>query len=232
MQHLILVSVLIAFLGLAFILTSFRRLIQRRYIPAAGLMITALLLLIIAVSAFLLASNLDTYKRLNYDQAVAEVAFQKLSEQQYRAVIRSLESGHQQVVDISGDEWQLGAQLLDWQGMLTIFGTDASYRLRRISGRHADTSEQQQQLSSTSLVPESSLIPGSLPIKLEKFDLWQFADSCQDWLYGVAAGYSSMVFLPMTDGARYDVAISENGLVARPANDEARKAVSRWIGRQ
>ena len=72
MQHLILVSVLIAILGLAFTITGFKRLIQRRYIPAAGLEISALLLLVIAASVFLLASNLYTYKRLNYEQAVAE----------------------------------------------------------------------------------------------------------------------------------------------------------------
>ena len=232
MQHLILVSVLIAILGLAFTITGFKRLIQRRYIPAAGLEISALLLLVIAASVFLLASNLYTYKRLNYEQAVAEVAFQKLSEKHYRADIHLLESGHRQLYDLKGDEWQLGAQVLDWQGILTIFGTDASYRLHQITGRHADSSEPQQQLSSISLLPESALLPGKWLINSEKLDLWQFADTCQDCLYGIEAGYSSMVFLPMTDGASYSVAISQNGLIARPANDEARKAVSRWIGHQ
>jgi hypothetical protein len=42
--------------------------------------------------------------------------------------------------------------------------------------------------------------------------------------------YGSAVFLPMTDQAEYSISISRNGLVARPDNAVAKKAVSRWIG--
>ena len=44
------------------------------------------------------------------------------------------------------------------------------------------------------------------------------------------AAYGSAVYLPMSDAARYQVSISRTGLVARPMNDSAREAVSRWIG--
>jgi len=46
----------------------------------------------------------------------------------------------------------------------------------------------------------------------------------------VDAMYGSAVFLPMTNQAKYVISISRNGLIARPANAEAKKAVSRWIG--
>ena len=67
-------------------------------------------------------------------------------------------------------------------------------------------------------------------IEGEKFDLWQFANEYQDWLQWVDAVYGSAVFLPMSDGAKYSISISRTGLIARPVNDEARKAVSQWIG--
>ena len=39
-----------------------------------------------------------------------------------------------------------------------------------------------------------------------------------DTLYGGAA------YMPMADGARYEVWITQSGLIARPANDVARNA--------
>jgi hypothetical protein len=32
----------------------------------------------------------------------------------------------------------------------------------------------------------------------------------------------------MADGARYDVSLSRDALIARPANDRARKVVGEW----
>ena len=66
-------------------------------------------------------------------------------------------------------------------------------------------------------------------IESENLDLWRFAHKYRDWMNWVDAAYGSAVFLPMTDSAKYTVAISRTGLIARPANKEARKAVSQWI---
>ena len=225
MQLLTLVSALIAILGLAFTATAIRRLIQRRFLRAAGLQFSGLMFLLLASSAFLLASNLYTYQRLVYEQAIAEITFGKISEQRYHTNIKSLDSGYQQSVELNGDEWQLDAQVLSWQGVATLIGLDANYRLHRISGRYLDITEEQQRPRSV-----YSLIRNPAYIEDQKFDLWQFANEHQDWLHWVDAVYGSAVFLPMTDGAKYSIAISRTGLIARPANDEASKAVSQWIG--
>lgn len=225
MSYLTLVSALIAIVGVAFTVTGIKRFFQRRFVSGIGLEFSGLFFLVLAVSCFLLASNLYTYQRLTYEQAVAEITFQQLARQQYRADIKALDSDFQQVVDLTGDEWQLDAQVLTWQGLATLLGLDANYRLHRIAGRYVDISEEQQRPRSVfSLVKKQTLIEN------EKFDLWQFANKYQDWLRWVDAAYGSAVFLPMTDGAQYSIAISRTGLIARPANDEARKAVSQWIG--
>jgi len=198
---------------------------QRRFLRAAGLELTGAAFLFLATSSFLLASNLYTYQRLTYEQAVAEVSFQRLDKQEYRAEIKALDSDFLQVVDLRGDEWQLDTQVLTWQGVATLFGLDANYRLHRISGRYLDISEEQQKPRSVfSLVRKQEIIED------EKFDLWAFAHKYQNWLNWVDAAYGSAVFLPMTDGARFQVSISRTGLIARPANKEARQAVSQWIG--
>ena len=225
MSLLTLISALIAFVGLAFAVTGIRRVMQRRFISALSLEFSGLFFLLLASSAFLLASNLYTYQRLIYEQAVAEISFEQLTAQEFSADITALDSNFRQTVHLKGDEWQLDTQVLTWQGLATLFGLDASYRLHRISGRYVDIDEEQKNPRSVfSLVKQQTLVNS------EAFDLWQFANKHQEWLYWVDAVYGSAVFLPMTDGAKYSIAISRTGLIARPANEEARKAVSQWIG--
>jgi hypothetical protein len=225
MSYLTLFSVLIAVVGFAFTVTGIRRLFQRRFVNGIGLEVSGLFFLLLASSFFLLASNLYTYQRLVYEQVVAEVSFEQLAKQEYRAEIKALQSDFQQTVDLKGDEWQLDTQVLTWQGVATLFGLDANYRLHRISGRYMDIEEERQRPRSV-----FSLAKKSAYIETEQFDLWQFAHKNQDWLHWVDAAYGSAVFLPMTAGAKYSVAISRTGLIARPANDAARKAVSQWVG--
>lgn len=225
MQILTFISALIAVIGVVFAVTGIKRLIQRRFGKAVGLELSGLFFLLLASSTFLLASNMYTYQRLVYELPVAEIHFQKLSSQRYRATINALDSNFQQSVDLNGDEWQLDAQVLSWRGVATLLGMDANYRLHRISGRYVNIIDEQQQPRSV-----YSLVKPLAYIEDDNFDLWQFAHEHQSWLHWVDAVYGSAVFLPMTDGAKYKVAISRTGLIARPDNNEAREAVSRWIG--
>lgn len=227
MSYLALVSALIAVAGLAFAVTGIRRLFQRRFLHAVGLELSGLVFLLLASSSFLLASNLHTYQRLTFEQEIAEVTFERLNEQEYRAEIKGMDSDLLEVVNLKGDEWQLDTQVLTWQGVATLFGLNANYRLHRISGRYIDIHDEQNNPRSVySLVQKQELPAG---IESENLDLWRLAHKYRDWLNWVDAAYGSAVFLPMTDSAKYSVAISRTGIIARPANKEARKAVSQWI---
>ena len=227
MSHLALVSALVAIIGLAFAATGIRRLLQRRFLNAVGLELSGLVFLLLASSSFLLASNLHTYQRLTFEQTVAEVTFEQLDKQEYRAQIKSLDSDFLKVVNLKGDEWQLDTQVLTWQGVATLFGLDANYRLHRISGRYIDINEEQNSPRSVYSLVKKPELPALIENK--DFDLWQFAHKYQEWMHWVDAAYGSAVFLPMTDDAKYNIAISRTGLIARPANKEARIAVSQWI---
>jgi len=230
MSHLTLVSLLIAFMGLAFAVTGVKRFVQRRFFNSVALELSAAVFFLLAFSAFLLASNLYTYQRLVYEQAVAEISFQQQGKQSFVADINALDSHFQQTINLSGDEWQLDAQVLTWQGMATLFGLDANYRLHRISGRYIDIDEELQRPRSVISLVQEPEHTEAIPLDMKKFDLWQFAHEQREWLQWVDAAYGSAVFLPMTDGAKYNIAISRTGLIARPANKQARQAVSRWIG--
>jgi len=228
MSYLAFVSVLIAIIGLAFAATGIRRLFQRRFLKAVGLELSGLVFILLASSSFLLASNLHTYQRLTFEQEVAEVTFERLNEQEYRAEVKALDSDFIRVVNIRGDEWQLDTQVLTWKGVATLFGLDANYRLHRISGRYIDIDEEKNSPRSVYSLVQKVELP--TVIEDQDFDLWQFAHKYKNWMRWVDAAYGSAVFLPMTDSAKYSVAISRTGLIARPANKEARTAVSQWIG--
>jgi hypothetical protein len=45
---------------------------------------------------------------------------------------------------------------------------------------------------------------------------------------GVDAYYGTATYLPMADGARFEVTLSRTALLARPVNDAARQAVGDW----
>ena len=45
---------------------------------------------------------------------------------------------------------------------------------------------------------------------------------------GVDAYYGTATYVPMADGARFEVNLSRDALIARPINDAARKAVGEW----
>jgi len=225
MSYLTLVSGLLGLVGLAFAAKGFQYLFRRRLLRALGLEMTGGMVLLLASSVFLLASNLYTYQRLVYEQPVAEISFQQQADQLYQVDIASLDSDYSTSVELRGDEWQLDTQVLTWRGVATLFGLDANYRLHRIAGRYNDIEQERHSPRSV-----HNLVRANVVTEKDYFDLWQLANDHQDWLRWVDAVYGSAVFLPMTDGAKFKVAITRSGLVARPDNKVARQAVSRWIG--
>ena len=54
-------------------------------------------------------------------------------------------------------------------------------------------------------------------------DLWTLSIEYPRWLPFVDAVYGSATYLPMADGARYEVSITQSGLIARPLNEQRRR---------
>ena len=59
-------------------------------------------------------------------------------------------------------------------------------------------------------------------------DLWTLSVDYPRWLPFVDAVYGSATYLPMADGARYEVSITQSGLIARPLNDAAQDGGGKW----
>ena len=181
--------------------------------------IGGIVLLSVAAMLFLVSSNIHTYERLVFEQPIASISFHKISPQHFSVELKEQGSGESWFYELRGDEWQLDAQILTWHGYANLLGIDAYYRLHRLSGRYTDIDQERT---------APRMVHGLA--SEETIDLWSYAHEYRNWLSMVDATYGTAVFLPMEDAARYSISISRNGLVARPDNAVAKRAVSDWIG--
>jgi hypothetical protein len=165
----------------------------------------ALIFLLAAVCAVLVGTNLRTYQRLAYEQPAAELQLTKDADGQRDSFL------------LRGDEWQVDARVLKWHAFANLVGFDTAYRLERISGRY------------TRLEDERSLPRTVYDLQApSRVDPWELVHRYRSWVPWLDALYGSATFLPMADGALYEIKVSQSGLVARPLNQAAREAVGSW----
>ncbi|MCB1875766.1 MAG: hypothetical protein KDH88_07325 [Chromatiales bacterium] len=203
-------------LALISVVVAVRRLRRGKLVRAGGWSGAAVLSLAAAMLFGSIASNLYTYSRLTAEQPVGEVNFRSLGPQQFLARLR-LEDGRALDLELLGDEWQLDARVLKWTGPATLLGFDTLYRLERISGRYRKLDEERNGSRSVhSLATAQGL------------DLWDFLHDSPMKVPWMDALYGSATYLPMADGARYRISLSNTGLLTRALNDSAASAVRGW----
>jgi len=207
--------IVFAVLGIILFLLGIQRVWRRRVMAGSLEGLIGLLLLAIAALAVAISINLHTYDRLTHELPVAEVSFQRIEPQHFWADV--MIKNNTRTVDLRGDEWQVDARVLKWHGSAVLLGFDTLYRLDRLSGRYRDLSKEK---TGPRTVYGLSEEPG--------LDLWMIANRYARWIPWVDAVYGSATYMPMVDGARYVVSVSSSGLLARPANDIARKAAGDW----
>ena len=157
--------------------------------------------------------NALTWQRLRHEQPVARVSMQQLEPQLFR--LRLAPPG-QSPTDylVAGDEWQVDARVLVWKPLANLLGFDAFYRLERLSGRFRDI--RQARVRRPSVHDLRRLRGPDLASWLQRAPL------------GLDVHYGSSAYMPMADGARYQVMLTQTGLIIRPDNAAARSAVTAW----
>lgn len=206
----------IAALGLLFWLLSVKRLRRRRLLSASGHGLTGGFLLAIAAALGAVALNLHTYQRLTHEQPVAELAFERVAPDRFRATL-NYPSGKRDSYTLSGDEWQLDARILKWKGLATLVGLDTQFRLERLSGRYRSIRRERKAPRTVHPLAANAGL-----------DLWGLAQRYKRWMPWVDATYGAATYLPMADKASYGVHVTTSGLVGRPLNKDAHTAIERW----
>jgi len=208
--------VVCALLGLLFFFAAVRRLRRRRLMGGMAHGAAALVLILAAACAALVGANLRSYQRLSYEQPAGELQFARVGDREFNATL-TYPNGERANFALHGDEWQVDARVLKWRAFANLVGFDAAYRLERISGRYTRV-EDERTLSRTVYDLNA---PG-------RIDPWELVHRYRSWLPWMDALYGSATFLPMADGALYEIKVSQSGLVARPLNQAAREAVGSW----
>jgi hypothetical protein len=208
--------VVCALLGLLFLFAAVRRLRRRRLLGGMARGAAALVLILAAACAALVGANLRSYQRLSYEQAAGELQFARVGDREYNATL-TYPNGERASFALRGDEWQVDARVLKWRAFANLVGFDAAYRLERIGGRYTRV-EDERALPRTAYDLNT---PG-------RVDPWELVHRYRSWLPWMDALYGSATFLPMADGALYEIKVSQSGLIARPLNQAAREAVGSW----
>lgn len=171
-------------------------------------------LLLVGLYTLVIAVNLAGYKSLESMQTVATISTEREGEQLWRVTLQTGDSVSSYQT-LRGDQWQIDARIIRFAGPIRWLGIAPGFRLERLSGRY------------TSLEQERSAPRTVIGLSEETWpDLWEL--DRQFNLPFVEGVYGNATFMPMRDGAIFDVKLSASGLVAVPVNDQARAAVQFW----
>jgi hypothetical protein len=188
-----------------------RSLRQRRWFGALLRFGLALVFLVIGAGLGLLGAALFHYLELGGESHVATISLRQVEPQRYSARLETADGWHRSF-DLRGDEWQLDARLVRWELPALLAGAPNLYRLERLSGRYGDIKQEREAQRSV-----HDLAADAFP------DLWTLKRQFPQWLPFVDAEFGSAAYLPMLDGARYEVTLgNDGGLVARPADAKTR----------
>jgi hypothetical protein len=218
MTLLIIVSSIFGFLALFFLARMIHCVQRGRMIRAGGSGLSCCVSTALCGVAAVLLFTVLSYGRLVEEQLISQIQFRRISPQEFQARLM-IPGEEDRFFVLRGDEWQMDAKILTWKPPATILGMDPMYQLDRLSGRYSEVDREVSEVRTV-----HSLTP-VIPV-----DMWRIARRFPVLAPGVDAYYGTATYVPMADGARYEVSLSRDALIARPANDRAREAVGSWGG--
>jgi hypothetical protein len=205
-------------------------LVRHRPYRGIGGIFTGGALLAFAAVVVLLGLDIQTFSRLTYERPVATITLRQTGDKQFEATLAEAAAvppafatgaaytpPAPQIYPLKGDEWRVEAQVLKWKPWTNVLGLNARYRLERLSSEFTDTVLELNGPRST-----YDLRPANDDNRLTRLSSRLHRARLVDTVYGSAA------LMPMADGAQYSLAMTQTGLVARPANDQAAHAVGGW----
>ncbi len=216
MNLLLTASVVFTLVTLFFVFSMTRHIRRRRPVRATASLAGGMTSAALGGASILLAFSYYGYGRLVDEQHVGEIEFTLSAPGEYTA--RFMVDGEpDRLLQLRGDEWQLDARVVTWKPPVTLLGLDPIYQLDRLSGRYSDIDDEMKEPRTVYALNEELT-----------FDVWRVAYRFPQLLPGVDAHYGTATYVPMAAGARFEVTLSRDALIARPMNEAARNAVGKW----
>lgn len=216
MNLLLTASSVFTLIALYFVFSMIRHARRRRPVRATRSLAGGTASAVAGGASIMLAFSYYGYGRLVDEQTIGRIAFTQSAPEQFVARLM-LDDRQDRMFELLGNEWQMDARVVTWKPPATMLGLDPIFQLDRLSGRYSSLDDERSKVRSVHSLSE--------PITL---DVWQFARKYPKLMPGVDAHYGTATYLPMVHGAVFEVTMTRTGLIARPVNEEAEKAVGDW----
>ena len=212
-------SALSIIVGLASLFIAF--ILLKRFSWIFGWLKGTLGLCFLGLAGVMCVVNLDllSYQHMLEEESVVTLSFERITEQKYQATLVYVKEGRQERYEIFGDQWQIDVRVIRWSGLFEAFGVKPGYRFDRLSGRYFTLEDERAKPRSIHQLKTSEY-----PV-----DLWSWLKQNNGLVPWVEAAYGSATYLPMSDGAIFDVSMSYSGLSAVPVNQAAKNAVNQFL---
>lgn len=208
-------AALLLVIALVFFVSASRAFFWDSYGKALLHILIGIIFLAAGAGAGFVAVTLNAWQRLSGEEHVTQVQFVRKGDKTYTAMF-TYPGPRIQVFDMKGDDWQVGARMLKWNGPSNLLGFSTLYRMDQIAGHYAKPEEEKS-------APHTAYALSNP----ERVDTWQLARDAKEWVGAwIDATEGSGAVLPMADTALYEVRVSSTGVSARPLNDAAKKAVA------
>ena len=216
MNILLAASAIFTLTTLFFIVSMLRHARRRRPLRATGSLAGGAASGALGGASLLLAFSYFGYGRLVDEQVVSRIEFSQNVEGEYVARLM-IDGQPDRLFPLRGDEWQMDARVVNWKPPATLLGLDPIYQLERLSGRYSSVDDEMSEQRTVHALSEDMAL-----------DVWKVARRFPRLMPGVDAYYGTATYVPMADGARFEVTMTRTALIARPMNDAARQAVGEW----
>ncbi|MDJ0760438.1 MAG: hypothetical protein QNJ19_13680 [Woeseiaceae bacterium] len=216
MNALLVVSALLSLLAAGMLIGCVRQTRRGRLLKASGRFAGGISFAALGGFGLLLGVSYLGYERLTNETVIGQVEFVATGSGRYSARLMRTEQTDR-LFELDGDEWQIDARVISWSAPATILGLEPVYELERISGRYSDIDRERNEKRTVYSLVDKGVV-----------DLWALAREYPALMPGVDAYYGTATYVPMADGARYEVSLSRDALIARPVNEQAERAVGAW----
>lgn len=216
MNLLLTLSTVFTFIALYFVFSMTRHARRRRPVRATRSLAGGLVSGAMGGASILLAFSYYGYGRLIDEQLIGQIEFSEEAPGEYIARVM-IDGELDRLLPLRGDEWQMDARVVSWKPPATLLGLDPIYQLDRLSGRYSDIDDEMSEERTVHALSENLTL-----------DIWRVARKFPSLMPGVDAYYGTATYLPMADGARFEVTLTRTALIARPVNAAAREAVGQW----
>jgi hypothetical protein len=216
MDILLTASAVFTIIALFFVVSMIRHARRRRPIRATGSLAGGVASGAVGGASILLAFSYYGYGRLIDEHMVGRIEFSQSAPGEYLARLM-IDGEPDRLLPLRGDEWQMDARVINWKPPATLLGLDPIYQLERLSGRYTNVDDEMSEQRTVHALSEDLAL-----------DVWRVARRFPTLMPGVDAYYGTATYVPMADGARFEVTLTRTALISRPVNDAAREAVGNW----